>query len=209
MRVSRGFLFAYNYVYPFLGFPLLLWLWHRKTGTAFTAFVMGVPLVFGYLIPGIGTNILKKWRFHGRMLLGNYFAHHGIIYSSTMGLALFISFPSGQPSDGILESAWIVVRTAALVGFVGWWHDILGVKAGMVEVFNGPWRRGAGPEEIVTSYAPICFPALGAAYAGTAMFGYPFLVEGGHNSALAWLIPTGVAAMSLAGSIPYLFMEDR
>ena len=66
MRLEKAFLFWGNYIYPFIAFPLLTWLWYRETGPYFATLVMGLPVVYGYVIPGIGTNILKKWHFRGR-----------------------------------------------------------------------------------------------------------------------------------------------
>lgn len=208
MQFEKQILFVYNYIYPFLGFPLLVWLWYREAGLALTILAMGLPLVFGYLVPGIGTNFLKKWRFKGHWLLGDYFAHHGFIYASTMGLALYVGFfPTLAHEPGLVWGN--MARTAALIGFGGWWHDLLAVRHGMIEIYNGPWKRGAVPEVIVAHYAPICFSVLGAAYAGIVTLSYPWLASPGGANHLGWLFPVGLTVMSVAVSLPYLWLENR
>ena len=208
VRFEKQILFIYNYVYPFVGFPLLIWLWYREVGLEVTLLVMGLPLVFGYLVPGIGTNLLKKWRFKGRWIVGDYFIHHGFIYASTMGLALYLGFfPTTAQGSAFLWGN--MARTAALVGFGGWWHDLLAVRHGMIEIYNGPWQRGAVPEVIVAHYAPICFSLLGAAYAGIVTLGQRLLSAPGGASHLGWLFLAGLMVMTMAVSLPYLLLEKR
>lgn len=209
LKPAKVFLFIYNYIYPFIGFPLLLWLWARDGNLAFAALTMGLPLVFGYLIPGIGTNILKMWRFCGPWVIGNYFIHHGFIYASTMGLGLYLAFFPANHLD-----AWNIlgnmVRTAGLVGFVGWGHDILAVREGVIEIYNGPWKRGASPETIVSHSTPLCYALLGASYAGIATLGYQVLVtQQGNIGNLWWLFPLGLVLMTVVSSVPYLLLEPR
>ena len=74
LSLSKIFLFESKYVFPFIGFPVFLWLWVRDGSPAFAALVMGLPLIFGYVIPGIGTNVLKLWRFNGPWLMADIFS---------------------------------------------------------------------------------------------------------------------------------------
>jgi hypothetical protein len=207
--LAKLFLFESNYIYPFLGFPIFLWLWVRDGSPAFAALVMGLPLVFGYVIPGIGTNILKMWRFHGPWLIGNYFIHQGFIYSATFGMELYLSF--FPPAHG--TEAWTLIgnmaRTAAMMVFIGWSHDLIAVREGVIEIYNGPWKRGASPETIVAHSAPLCYALLGATYGAIATWGYRILVQDGNINALWWLFPLAFAAMAVAASVPYLLMEPR
>ncbi len=209
LKPAKIFLFIYNYIYPFFGFPLLLWLWTRSTSLLFAALVMGLPLVFGYLIPGIGTNILKLWRFRGHWLMGNYFIHHGIIYASTMGLALYLSFFATNQLD-VWNMLGNIARTSTMIGFVGWWHDILAVRHGVIEIYNGPWKHGASPETIVSHATPYCYVFLGAAYAGIATLGYPMLTTQNANiNHFGWLFLLGLILMTLGASVPYLLLEPQ
>jgi hypothetical protein len=209
LKPAKIFLFLCNYVYPFIGFPALIWLWLRDSNLSFAVLVIGLPFVFGYLIPGIGTNYLKMWRFHGPWVVGNYFIHHGFIYSSTMGLGLYLAF---FPLKNL--EVWNILgnmaRTACILGFVGWAHDLVAVREGMIEVFNGPWKRGASPETIVSHSIPLCYVSLGAAYCGIASLGYQVLVvQPGNSYQLLWLFPLGLTVMAIFTSMPYLMMDPR
>ncbi len=203
MNPEKTFLFLYGKVYPFIGFPLMTWLWYRSSGAAFAGLVMGLPLLFGYIIPGIGTNILKKWRFRGSWVVGNYYIHHGFVYSSAMSLALYIGFVP-DPAASVWAALANIIRTACIIGFVGWWHDLISIRQGAHEVYNSAWRQGAAPEVIVTQYAPLCFSLIGAAYGMIAGWGYNALVLQGNVNALWWLIPVGLVLMALATMSPLL-----
>jgi hypothetical protein len=39
---------------------------------------MGVPVLFGYLMPWIAMGVVKRWRFTGGPRVGSYYVHHGI-----------------------------------------------------------------------------------------------------------------------------------
>lgn len=203
MNPEKVFLFLYGKVYPFIGFPLLALLWYQRYGVAFSVLVMGLPLLFGYLVPGIGTNVLKMWCFRDSWLIGNYYIHHGFIYASGLSLALYIGFVP-IPEGGVWASLANIVRTAAIIGFLGWWHDLIAIRQGVLEVHNRPWRQGAAPEVIVTQYAPLCFALIGAIYAGMAVWGYQALVRQGNVNALWWLFPVGLVLMALATMSPLL-----
>jgi hypothetical protein len=203
MNIEKIILVLYGKVFALLGFPLMAWLWYQKGGLAFATLIMGLPLIFGYVVPGIGTNILKQWRFRDSWVVGNYFIHHGFIYASGLSLGLYIGFVPNQPGD-----VWAIVanlvRTACVIGFVGWWHDLIAIRQGMMEVYNRAWKEGAAPEVIVTKYAPLCFSLFGAIYAGVATWGYDVLVRQGNVAALWWLFPAGLALMTLATAAPLL-----
>ena len=206
MNPEKIFLLLYGKVFALLGFPLMAWLWYQRYGAAFAALVMGLPLLFGYIVPGIGTNVLKMWRFRGSWLVGNYYIYHGFIYASPMALALYLGFFPNQ-DGGVSATLGNIARTTAMVGLVGWWHDMLAVRQGMVEIYNRPWKQGAGPEAIVAHYAPICFSLIGASYTGMAIWGYDVLVRQGNVNGLWWLFPLGLALMTLFSAVPYLLID--
>lgn len=203
MNIEKTVLFLYGKIFALLGFPLMSWLWYQKYGAGFTILVMGLPLVFGYVVPGIGTNILKQWRFRGSWVVGNYYIHHGFIYASGLSLGLYIGFFPNPPGD-VWASLANMVRVACIIGFVGWWHDLIAIRQGMMEVYNRAWRQGAAPEVIVTQYAPLCFSLFAAIYAGIAVWGYDILVRQGSLNALWWLFPLGLTLMALATAAPLL-----
>jgi len=203
LTLSKFFLFFVNKVFPFLALPILFYLWNHVGGNVFTILVLGLPFLFGYIAPGIGTNILKMWRFRDTWTMGNYYIHHGFIYAATMGFILYFAFiPPVQNSWQI----WIgnIVRCAGILGFVGWLHDTIAIREGRMEVYNKQWKQGFAAEVIAAQYAPLCFSMLGACYAGIVTLGYRSLVLEKNINSLWWLFPIGLALMSTAISLPFL-----
>ena len=97
-----------------------------------------------------------------------------------------------------------MARGAGILGFVGWTHDLIAIREGLMEVHNEPWKRGAAPEVITAQYAPFCFSLLGAYYAGIVTLGYQSLVLDKNINSLWWLFPLGLTVMSVATSLPFL-----
>jgi hypothetical protein len=203
MTPSKLFLLFSNKILPFLALPFLLWYWTRLGGALFALLVLGLPLLFGYLAPDIGTNLLKMWRFRDSWTVGNYFIHHGFIYAATFGLVILVAFvpPARDDWPTLLLN---MARGAGLLGFVGWTHDTIAIREGVMEVYNDAWKRGAPAEVIAAQYAPLCFALLGAAYAGTVSLGYQTLVLDKNPSSLWWLFPLGLTLMSAAISLPFI-----
>jgi hypothetical protein len=200
------------YILPWVVIPAMLWTWSEWSGSwLFTSYVIGLPVFYGYVAPGIATNILKKWRFKGAWVIGAFYWHHGFLYSANMGPLLFLSF-LGTPA-GALSAASIVrilICTAALNGFVYWWHDILLVRYGMVEIFNRPSKEGRSPEEIVTHYAPLCFSLIGLTYAAGALVAYEVVIVRGRTDlcSVAVVALIGSALMFTLPSLVYRLVED-
>ena len=204
MTLSKLFLTFGNKIWPFVGLPLLAWLWTESGGPAFAVLVLGLPLLFGYIFPGIGTNLLKMWRFRDAWVVGRFFIHHGFIYAATMGTVMYFAFIPPSGSDDWLTLLGNMARCAGILGFVGWTHDLVAIRAGLMEVYNQEWRRGEPPEVIAAQYAPLSFSLLGVCYAALVTLGYQTIVLDGNPASLGWLLPLGVFVMSAAVSLPFL-----
>jgi hypothetical protein len=62
--VRSTLLFISTYLFPLVGFPLVAYAWWRVGHSwPFVVVVMGVPVVFGYVMPAILTGVIKRWRF--------------------------------------------------------------------------------------------------------------------------------------------------
>lgn len=208
MNMAKTFLFVYNKILPFVVFPAMAWLWATQTNLAFAAFVMGLPLLYGYIVPGIGTNVIKLWRFFDQKpwMLGNYFIHHGFIYSAALSAALYITFIPTAINDGW---GWVVnmIRLAGLAGFVGWFHDTVALREGMLAMYNTPWKQGASPEAVAFHYGPLGFTSTGASFAACVLVAHHFLVVQNDPASLGWLVPLSLGLMALVVSVPYLLIE--
>lgn len=92
-RFQRRLVYVVDFFLPFPLTVLMFWLWWARTGSvAFAAYTLAAGLVFGYTVPGIGTNLLGLWRFSGPWMLGSYYLHHGFLYAPYLSLVLYACF---------------------------------------------------------------------------------------------------------------------
>jgi len=199
------------YVLPLPVSVAMFFVWEAWSGSwTFAFYVTLLPLIYGYVAPGIATNLLHKWRFKGPWLVGNFYAHHGFMYSANMTPLLFVAF-LGTPHESLSAgtATRILLCTAALHGFVLWVHDILIVRHDMVEIYNRPASQGRSPEEIVTHYAPFCFFLIGLTYAASGLLAFQTIVINRDTKAMAlvWLSVAGIVLMLTIPSIAYRIIE--
>jgi len=199
-------LFASTYAFPAVGFPLLSWTFAASYGWRFALVVMGAPLAFGYLLPGIGTNVLRTWAFRGPLRVGNFYAHHGFIYASKLALVLWLVMRHPE-SMGALDVAAAVLVAGAAGSWGGWWHDIHAIRAGRIEIRNAAAFEGRSPEEIVSRYAPVAFFVLSATYVLLGFWAYRVLVAKGDTAAWPWLLLGAVAALCVVPTVVFIALD--
>jgi hypothetical protein len=210
--MTRLIMKIWVYVIPVPLFLFMTWVWWRRSQNGlFTAYVMLLPTLYGYIIPGIATNIQKKWRFKGKWVVGNYYIHHGIKYASNMSVYLFLSFygiPFGE-SVPPFHMMMVMLVSAGLHGYVSWIHDIYIVRLGMVEIFHPAAKKLKSAEEIVFQYAPLCFFMIGLTYALSSLIAYDQFIV--HNRAgaggFALLLAGGFMLMAIVSSLGYGLTE--
>ena len=143
----------YQYVAPAVLAPLSLWLWLREyhdVRLALAAWLL--PILWAYIVPAIGTNVLKVWEFDTRLRLGRFRPHHGFVFgSATATIAWAVH---GAP--------WPVL--ALLLGAVNFAYDVIALRSGILHVYNQPWSEGKTEVAIVMDYAPWFFGGFGAIY---------------------------------------------
>lgn len=187
-----------TYLFPALGFPLLTYAWWRSSGSwPFVVVVMGVPVLFGYLMPGVATHFVKRWRFTTGPRLGSYYVHHGFVYGSKLAFALFLVVRSLTSIRSGFDVASVVLVTGAATAFGGWWHDTQAVRAGKIEVDGGA--------EALVSFAPASYFAMGATYAVVTLAAYRVLAL--DPGALLWMFPAGLATMCVVPSLVFLAVD--
>ncbi|MCP5049899.1 MAG: hypothetical protein GY940_22215, partial [bacterium] len=142
MNGLKRFMFFFDYILPFPLFFIMLYLWYIRVDHNFmyAAYVLGLPLVWGYIIPGIGTNVLKLWRFEGKWKIGGYYWHHGFMYAGPVAFIIYATFGEGPISTS--QVVTIILCTASAQGLFSSQHDILAVKAGSLIIDNPPARAG-------------------------------------------------------------------
>src|SRR4029450_10930906 len=93
---------AYQYVAPALFTPLAPWLWslHSHGHLALAAIAHIVPIAYAYIVPGIGTNLLRVWEFDTRLRLGRFRPHHGFVFGSATAMLVLpvIGAPEASPT---------------------------------------------------------------------------------------------------------------
>ena len=191
----------YSYLAPVVLAPLSFWLWLRETqGHAqLVAIAWGLPVLWAYIVPGIGTNVLKRWEFDARLRLGRFRLQHGFVFGSATSLfAWAVHTAPAQGAGDVLRSAFVL---ASVLGFWNLLYDIRALEAGVLRVYNQPWAEGAAPAVVAHDYAPWFFAGFGAVY-GAAIA----LAEVYAAQLRDWPSAVGalLAAVALACAVPTL-----
>lgn len=205
-RVTEWMLFGSTYVFPIVAFPLLTWAWWKIGGGDWRipAFMMGVPLVFGYLMPGIATNVVRRWRFTGGWRIGEFYAHHGVIYSAKMSFVLILAMREPGDVDTWLDVTAVILLVGGFTAFGGWWHDLYAIRTGKIQLIE---RRADArtAEQIVTSFAPATFFTMGATYAAVAIAAFQLLTAGGAS--FGAIFAGGLAALCIVPTLAFLALD--
>jgi hypothetical protein len=179
---------------------LMYLLWFRRTGSAlFSAYVLTLGVLFGYIYPGIGTNILHLWKFNGPFRIKNYYIHHGFMYAPYLALVFYVAFAQDVPLTGG-NIVRILLCGASIQCVLSCHHDICGVGTGMIEINSALARLKRSPVEIVTDFGVVGFALVGASFAGSCLFAYHTIVVG-HVSDMrtfASLLAMGLVMMGVA-----------
>lgn len=172
---------VYQYVAPATLAPASFLLWrHEYAGDLrLVAAAWLVPILWAYILPGIGTNVLKVWEFDTRVRLGRFRPHHGFVFGSATAMLAWLVHA------GPVHDLWGVAQSALVMGSVlGFWnllYDVAALEAGILRVYNQPWAEGKPAAAIALDYAPWCFGGFGAVY-------------GAGIGALEWLAASGALA---------------
>jgi hypothetical protein len=160
----KRLLSVYPYVAPLILAPLSCWLWLREYAGQhhLVAFAWGVPVLWAYVVPGIGTNVLKVWEFDARLRWGRFRPHHGFVFgSATSMLAWLVHAAPAQGWGDVLRLSLVL---ASVLGFWNLLYDVKALEAGILRVYNQPWADGQPQAAIALDYAPWFFAGFGAVY---------------------------------------------
>lgn len=194
----RRVLEIYQYLGPALLTPLSLWLWWKRYDSLPPALVAWlVPILWAYLVPAVGTNLLKVWEFDVRFKLGHFRPHHGFVFgSATSALAWLVHPHSAQSLFDVITTA--VILTCVL-GWINLLYDIKAIECGLLKVYNQPWAEGKAPSEIALDYAPWFFGGFGACYgASLALLEWRWF----HELTLGAVLPLSLQLLLLAVVVP-------
>jgi len=154
---------VYQYVAPAILAPtsFLLWRHEYRGNLRLMAAAWLVPVLWAYILPGIGTNVLKVWEFNTRLRLGRFRPHHGFVFgSATATLAWLVHVPVHSMAN-VAQSAFVLCSVLAFWNLL---YDFEALQAGMLSVYNQPWADDQGSAAIAMDYAPWFFGGFGAVY---------------------------------------------
>jgi hypothetical protein len=183
----RKALSIYQYVAPAVLAPASFILWYREYGgnLKLTAAAWLLPILWAYIVPGIGTNVLKVWEFDTRLRLGRFRPHHGFVFgSATAMLAWLVHATPARDLAAVGRNALVM---CSVIGFWNVLYDVKALQSGILRVYNQPWSEGKGEVEIAMDYAPWFFGGFGAVY-GAGLAAIEWLDARGGMSFLAAFI---------------------
>lgn len=155
----------YQYLAPAILTPVSfgLW-WHTYQGNLrLTLMAWLLPILYAYIVPGIGTNVLKVWEFNTQLRLGRFRPHHGFVFGSATSTLVWIchGHTIAQTWGDLARFSFV---TASILGFWNLLYDIKAIKAGILKVYNQPMADQKDAEVIACDYAPWFFAGFGAIY---------------------------------------------
>lgn len=199
--MSRRFFSLYQYLAPLVALPLAYWLWLESAGgdhrRAF--WMVAVPVLFAYIVPAVGTNVLRVWEINTRLRLGRFRPHHGFVFGSATACIAWAALPSpeagGMPAA--LHAGFVI---GSVLAFWNWLYDALAIRAGFLCVYTRSYAERRGPDAIAMDYAPPIFGLFGFGYGASAVLAAPLLAAPGWSAAY-WLALAGAVAASIALSV--------
>lgn len=174
----------YQYLAPALLAPASFLLWRREYAGNWkpVAAAWLMPVLWAYIVPGIGTNVLKVWEFDTRLRLGRFRPHHGFVFGSATAMLAWLVH-AGR-ADDLLAVARNALVMSSVLGFWNLLYEVQLLQAGILRVYNQPWAEGKSEAVVALDYAPWFFGGFGAVY-------------GAGIGALEWLDARG----SLSGPV--------
>lgn len=154
----------YQYIAPAILTPLSFWLWWQvyDGNTKLVLIAWLLPVLYAYIVPAVGTNILKVWEFDTHFRLGRFRPHHGFVFgSATAMIAWLCHFGQASSSIDIIKYSFVI---ASVLGFWNIIYDIKAIRSSILKVYNQPWADRKGAEAITMDYAPWFFAGFGIVY---------------------------------------------
>ncbi|MFN0162647.1 MAG: hypothetical protein ACKVQQ_15550 [Burkholderiales bacterium] len=188
-----GFFNVYQYAAPVVVLPLSYWLWLERCGGEhrLAALMLAIPVLYAYIVPAVGTNVLRIWEFNTRLRLGRFRPHHGFVFGSATSLIALAALPTG------MHGPWEVLRAGfvlgSVLGFWNWFYDVEALRAGFLRVYTHSYAQRRGPEAIAMDYAPPIFGLFGVCYGIAVALAETTLID-----PTRWDLYWGFAFLSMA-----------
>lgn len=209
----RRIMFFWVYFIPWiiLGGAIKYWM-EVVSNPLWVLFLIALPTLYGYIVPGVGILLMKKWKFHGPFTYNGIYLHHGLKYAANINLVFLVIFADAYKSSeiGIQRSLGIILGTAFAQGYLIWLHDTFSMRIGKLEIKNIFAKSGTSPEEKVFRYAPGTFFIIGLMYSTCSILFYRNYIKPGLDSTLIFLcyLFSSLLAMIISTSIYFHFQEQ-
>jgi hypothetical protein len=154
----------YQYAAPLVLAPLSFLLWKREYNgnLKLIATAWLIPILWAYIVPGIGTNVLNVWEFDTRLRLGRFRPHHGFVFGSATAMLSWLVH--GSPSRELWDVARNALILCSVIGFWNLLYEVKALRSRILRVYNQPWADGRDETAIALDYAPWFFGGFGAIY---------------------------------------------
>jgi len=179
----------YEYVVPFLLFPVAYWLWLKRYGGDhhLVLLTLSIPILFAYVIPGLGTNWLKLWKLNTTWKLGRFRPHHGFLFGTATSLFSLFCLDFPVRSWDLMEVLRSAIVMASVIAFWNWLYDLYAIKTGFIVVYNRKYYERRDPEVIASAYCPVFFGAFGLCYGAAIRVCEYYVIELGRSDLLGLL----------------------
>jgi hypothetical protein len=156
----------YQFVVPVTLFPLsyVLWLRRYDGDHALVWLALSMPVLFAYVIPGLGTNWLGLWEINTRFRLGRFRPHHGFVFGTATSLFGLLCVPDAAAGFNLGACLRAGLVTGSVIGFWNWLYDIYAIKSGFISIYTRLAADGEPAEVVATHHAPVYFGVFGACY---------------------------------------------
>ena len=189
----------YQFVAPLALFPAgyLLWLRRYDGDHSLVWLVLSIPVLFAYVVPGLGTNWLGLWEIRTRFRLGRFRPHHGFVFGTATSLFGLLCVPESGPGFEVSALLRTALVTGSVLGFWNWLYDIYAIKSGFIVLHTRPAAEGQPAEVVATHHAPVYFGVFGVCY-GACVYLVDALSAGSNRAAYVTIAIAGnLAAIAL------------
>ena len=177
----------YQYFGPALLTPLSLALWWREYELPLQAVTVWlVPILWAYIVPGVGTNVCKVWEFDVAWKLGRFRPHHGFVFGSATSMLAWIVH--GHHAVSFADLCRYAFILASVLGFWNLLYEIKALRIGLLKVYNQPWANNEGAEAIALDYSPWFFGGFGFSYGAFISAVELYIASGNPFSASEFIV---------------------
>lgn len=146
--------------------PLALYFWYETSNRNWyvAIFAIIIPVLYGYVVPYFGANIMHLWEFKTDFNLGRITVLHGFMFGGASALLALCGYHHQNLVFSILDMLKSGISIAAIIGITNWIFDEMMIKNGFAIVYNMPYFNKENAASITADYAPVYFCTFGFCY---------------------------------------------